>query len=193
MATKIVLLVFGLFWLASGIFMVAKPESALRNTQPPWTYLPLWGTRVLGVVVLLGAAWLFYLSATKRCGSCTLHGTWTANLDVTCASTISSCGYGTIWAQGNLPSVSLPRSHGVLFDASVSKTAGLVTITVTDASGPVSLKGARSCSPNVVSAGANGDAEAAQITLYQGGPNSCSFSLNTKNGQTVTVNYSGPS
>lgn len=59
------LFIFGLAWLCFGVFMVARPESALRNTQPPWTWLSRWGMRLLGVFVLGGAAWLFYLCAMR--------------------------------------------------------------------------------------------------------------------------------
>jgi len=58
-------LVFGLAWLGFGTFMVAKPQSALRNTQWPWTCLPSWGMRLLGVGILAGAAWWFYLFASR--------------------------------------------------------------------------------------------------------------------------------
>jgi hypothetical protein len=61
MAELIAFLIFGLAWLGFGTFMVAKPQSALRNTQWPWTRLPRWGMRVLGIAVLAGAAWWFYL------------------------------------------------------------------------------------------------------------------------------------
>lgn len=45
--------------------MLAKPQSALRNTQWPYTHLPNWGMRLLGVGVLAGAAWFFYLFASR--------------------------------------------------------------------------------------------------------------------------------
>jgi hypothetical protein len=57
----VLLLIFGIAWLGFGLFMVARPDSALRNTQFPWTRLPRWGMRLLGVFVLGGAVWLFYL------------------------------------------------------------------------------------------------------------------------------------
>lgn len=65
MADVIFFLVFGLAWLAFGIFMVARPQSALHDTQWPWTRLPPWGMRAMGVVVLAGAAWWFYLFVTR--------------------------------------------------------------------------------------------------------------------------------
>jgi hypothetical protein len=65
MADAIGFLIFGLAWLGFGAFVVAKPQAVLRNTQWPWTPLPRWGTRLLGTVVLAGAAWWFYLFAER--------------------------------------------------------------------------------------------------------------------------------
>ncbi len=65
MGDAILLFVFAVAWLGSGLFMVARPESAFHRTQYPWTRLPRWGMRLLGVLVLCGAAWLFYLSAIR--------------------------------------------------------------------------------------------------------------------------------
>ena len=53
-------LIFGLAWLGFGAFMVAKPHAVLRSTQWRWTQLPRRGTRLLGTIVLAGAAWWFY-------------------------------------------------------------------------------------------------------------------------------------
>jgi len=48
------LLGIALFWLGSGVYVVTKPGLFLKNTQFPWTKLPVWGARLLGVVFLLG-------------------------------------------------------------------------------------------------------------------------------------------
>jgi len=61
MADAIGFLIFGLAWLGFGAFMVAKPQAVLRNTQWPWTQLSRWGTRLLGTLVLAGAAWWLHL------------------------------------------------------------------------------------------------------------------------------------
>jgi hypothetical protein len=65
MLDAIFLLAFGVAWLGFGLFMVARPELALRNTQWPWTRLPQWGMRLAGVVVLAGAGWMLYFGTTK--------------------------------------------------------------------------------------------------------------------------------
>jgi hypothetical protein len=61
----IILVVFGLAWLGFGLFMLLRPDMALHNTQWPWTRLPRWGMRLVGLVVLFGAGWMLYLSTTK--------------------------------------------------------------------------------------------------------------------------------
>ena len=60
MAKAIFFFAFGVAWLLFGAFMVAKPQSALHSTQWPWTRLPAWGMKALGVVILAGAALWFY-------------------------------------------------------------------------------------------------------------------------------------
>ncbi len=140
-------------------------------------------------------------SSNLHCTSnCTLQGTWSANLNVSCASTIGACSPGTVLAQGTLPTIALPTRYGVLSNAPGTGNAGAVTIYVSNAAGPIYFHNS-TCSPNTVAVGVNGNAEAAQITLYQGGPSSCSFSLNGtvdqngtyyENGQTIDVAYTGP-
>jgi len=65
MVELVAFFIFGLAWLGFGTFMLARPGSALRNTQWPWTRLPKWGMRTLGMAVLGGAVWWFYLFATR--------------------------------------------------------------------------------------------------------------------------------
>ena len=65
MLSAIFLLAIGLAWLGSGLFMLARPESALRKTQWPWTRLPKWGMRLAGVIVVAGGGWILYFGMTK--------------------------------------------------------------------------------------------------------------------------------
>jgi hypothetical protein len=65
MGSAILLFVFAFAWLGFGLFMVFRPEAALRNTQPPWTSLSRWGMRTVGVLVLGGSVWLFHLAVGK--------------------------------------------------------------------------------------------------------------------------------
>ena len=65
MLSAIFLLAIGLAWLGSGLFMLARPESALRKTQWPWTRLPKWGMRLAGVIVVAGGGWTLYFGITK--------------------------------------------------------------------------------------------------------------------------------
>ena len=65
MIEAVLFFIFGVAWLGFGGLMAIRPQSALRNTQWPWTRLPQWGMRLLGIAVLAGAAWWFYLFATR--------------------------------------------------------------------------------------------------------------------------------
>jgi uncharacterized protein YjeT (DUF2065 family) len=65
MLSAIFLLAIGLAWLGSGLFLLARPESALRKTQWPWTRLPKWGMRLAGVIVVAGGGWILYFGMTK--------------------------------------------------------------------------------------------------------------------------------
>jgi len=48
------LLVIALLWLASGTYMTVKPYRFIANTQFPWTKLPAWGARMLGIAIFVG-------------------------------------------------------------------------------------------------------------------------------------------
>jgi len=65
MGNAILLFFFAFAWLGFGLFMVGRPEAALRNTQAPWTRLSPSGMRLMGVLVLGGSAWLFYLALSR--------------------------------------------------------------------------------------------------------------------------------
>jgi hypothetical protein len=43
------LLVFAIFWLIGGLYVVVKPRGFLERTQAPWTKLPVWAARLLGI------------------------------------------------------------------------------------------------------------------------------------------------
>ncbi len=49
------LLPIALFWIVSGAYITVKLRAFLRNTQFPWTSLPYWAARLLGIVLLIGA------------------------------------------------------------------------------------------------------------------------------------------
>jgi len=57
------LLFIALFWLVCVAYIAVKPDSFLRHTQFPWTKLPVWGARVLGIAILIGGGLIlrFYI------------------------------------------------------------------------------------------------------------------------------------
>ena len=46
--------IIALLWLASGVYITAKPDRFIRNTQFPWTKMPPWGARMLGSAIFIG-------------------------------------------------------------------------------------------------------------------------------------------
>jgi hypothetical protein len=48
------LLIIALFWLASGMYITVRPDRFIRDTQFPWTKLPTWGARMLGIAIFIG-------------------------------------------------------------------------------------------------------------------------------------------
>jgi hypothetical protein len=48
------ILLGALFWLASGVYVTLNPNRFIHNTQFPWTKLPLWGARILGIALIAG-------------------------------------------------------------------------------------------------------------------------------------------
>ena|SRR5271157_6107538 len=47
-------LIIALFWLVCGTYIAVRPTQFIRNTQFPWANLPVWGARVLGVIIFVG-------------------------------------------------------------------------------------------------------------------------------------------
>jgi hypothetical protein len=43
-----------------GIWLVRRPESFLKRVTVPWSRLPVWGVRVFGVLLLVGATAFLY-------------------------------------------------------------------------------------------------------------------------------------
>jgi predicted anti-sigma-YlaC factor YlaD len=57
------LLVIGLFWGASGVYVAARPTSFIKITQYPWTKLPVLAARLLGTAILVVGAVMVHLFA----------------------------------------------------------------------------------------------------------------------------------
>lgn len=51
--TYFLLFLFSMFWIGSGIYITARPERFLVNTQYPWNLLPVWGAKILGALIFL--------------------------------------------------------------------------------------------------------------------------------------------
>jgi hypothetical protein len=48
------LLAIALLWLGSGLYIAVRPRAFIQKTQFPWTKLPVWGARLLGIAILIG-------------------------------------------------------------------------------------------------------------------------------------------